>query len=84
MARWGGYTVNLIHYEDAARLCVAVSSSLYVSVTAVVVLDTLTAKSENCTWSLRAASKTVLTFGKDILECLCECLCERMNKRMNE
>lgn len=22
--RWGGYTVNLIHYEDAARLCLAV------------------------------------------------------------
>lgn len=22
--RWGGYTVNLIHYEDAARLCAAV------------------------------------------------------------
>ena len=25
VARWGGYTVNLIHYEDAASLCVAVS-----------------------------------------------------------
>lgn len=25
VSRWGGYTVNLIHYEDAARLCVAVS-----------------------------------------------------------
>ena len=23
--RWGGYTVNLIHYEDAARLAAAVS-----------------------------------------------------------
>ena len=23
MARWGGYTVNLIHYEDAASLCLA-------------------------------------------------------------
>lgn len=22
--RWGGYTVNLIHYEDAAELCLAV------------------------------------------------------------
>ena len=22
--RWGGYTVNLIHYEDAAALCLAV------------------------------------------------------------
>lgn len=22
--RWGGYTVNLIHYEDAASLCLAV------------------------------------------------------------
>lgn len=21
VARWGGYTVNLIHYEDAARMC---------------------------------------------------------------
>ena len=25
--RWGGYTVNLIHYEDAARLAAAVSMS---------------------------------------------------------
>lgn len=25
VSRWGGYTVNLIHYEDAASLCVAVS-----------------------------------------------------------
>ena len=24
VARWGGYTVNLIHYEDAASLCLAV------------------------------------------------------------
>lgn len=24
MPRWGGYTVNLIHYEDAAGLCLAV------------------------------------------------------------
>ncbi len=24
VARWGGYTVNLIHYEDAAELCLAV------------------------------------------------------------
>lgn len=24
MPRWGGYTVNLIHYEDAAELCLAV------------------------------------------------------------
>ena len=24
VARWGGYTVNLIHYEDAAGLCLAV------------------------------------------------------------
>ena len=24
--RWGGYTVNLIHYEDAARLAAAVST----------------------------------------------------------
>ncbi len=22
--RWGGYTINLIHYEDAASLCLAV------------------------------------------------------------
>ena len=27
VARWGGYNVNLIHYEDAAGLCVAVSTS---------------------------------------------------------
>ena len=26
--RWGGYTVNLIHYEDAARLAAAVSPCL--------------------------------------------------------
>lgn len=26
--RWGGYTVNLIHYEDAARLAAAVSLTL--------------------------------------------------------
>ena len=25
VARWGGYTVNLIHYEDAASLSIAVS-----------------------------------------------------------
>ena len=51
MARWGGYTVNLIHYEDAASLCVAVSSSFHVSVTAAGVLDALTAKSRNSTGS---------------------------------
>ncbi|KAL3149562.1 hypothetical protein ABBQ32_002341 [Trebouxia sp. C0010 RCD-2024] len=27
VSRWGGYTVNLIHYEDAARLCVAALQS---------------------------------------------------------
>ncbi|KAL0019454.1 hypothetical protein WJX77_002659 [Trebouxia sp. C0004] len=27
VARWGGYTVNLIHYEDAASLCVAALQS---------------------------------------------------------
>ena len=26
--RWGGYTVNLIHYEDATRLAAAVSPCL--------------------------------------------------------
>lgn len=26
--RWGGYTVNLIHYEDAASMAVAVGSRL--------------------------------------------------------
>ena len=31
MARWGGYTVNLLHYEDAASLCVAVSLALKLS-----------------------------------------------------
>ena len=29
--RWGGYTVNLIHYEDAARLAAAVSRRLPLS-----------------------------------------------------
>ena len=24
VSRWGGYVINLIHYEDAASLCVAV------------------------------------------------------------
>ncbi len=38
VARWGGYTVNLIHYEDAASLCVAVSSSFHVCVTGLVFL----------------------------------------------
>ena len=61
MARWGGYTVNLIHYEDAASLCVAVSSTFYVSVTAVAVVDTLTAKSGNFMGSLRTGFKIVLT-----------------------
>jgi len=72
VARWGGYTVNLIHYEDAASVCVAVSSSLYVSVTGVV-LDTLTAKSGNFMGSLRTGLNcTDLTLGKDTLECLSE------------
>jgi hypothetical protein len=61
VARWGGYTVNLIHYEDAASLCVAVSSSLFVSVTAVFICYTLTVKSGNSTGSLRTELKTVLT-----------------------
>ena len=26
--RWPGYLVNLIHYEDAARLCLAVSACI--------------------------------------------------------
>lgn len=28
--RWGGYTVNLIHYEDAATLTAAVSCIVWV------------------------------------------------------
>ena len=28
VARWGGYIINLIHYEDAASLCVAVCAPL--------------------------------------------------------
>ena len=28
--RWGGYTINLIHYEDAASLCLAVRKKNYI------------------------------------------------------
>ena len=28
VARWGGYVINLIHYEDAAALCLAVNPNL--------------------------------------------------------
>ena len=32
VARWGGYVINLIHYEDAASLCVAVRPKSYIGV----------------------------------------------------